>query len=227
MALLSALEGQLDRHGLVQLGSFNLDPEETLEVASGPKARAVLIVGNAGSALWQHYARAREEARPEPLSLDRWTRQVIDPIARDGGGRAVYPFEGPPFQPFTRWAIRSGMMFASPLGLTLHPTFGLWHAFRAAILLPEALPEPAATGQSPCETCAERPCRDACPVAAFSSSGYDFARCLDHVAGPGETCRGNGCLARAACPIGQDYRYLPEHAAFHMGELLRAHGRKA
>ena len=228
MTLISKLDDALEQNGLALLGGFELGPQETLDPPPEGAVRALLLIGNAGSALWPHFqaARAARTAKGETApSLDQWTKEVIEPIAAGIGAGAVYPFEGPPFHPFTRWAMRCGTLFRSPLGLTVHPVFGLWHAFRAALLLPEPMTLPVLPGENPCSTCLDRPCLRACPVEAFSAVGYDFERCLDHLAGPGEACRELGCLARSACPVGQAYRYRPAHAAFHQSELLRAHGR--
>ncbi|MEM8951675.1 MAG: ferredoxin [Pseudomonadota bacterium] len=190
--------------------------------------QCVAIVGNVSSAIWPHYETARQG--DEGLTLDRWTQNVVDGIARDYGIDAVYPFDGPPFHPFIRWAKRTGTLFSSPIGLTIHPVYGLWLAFRAALLIDRYDPadyEPKPAEPHPCDDCQDRPCLTSCPVSAFSAEGYDFATCLDHLATPINDCRQGGCLARIACPVGQQHRYQRNHAAFHMHQLLRAHGRAA
>ena len=49
----------------------------------------------------------------------------------------------PDMPPFQRWALRAEAVYASPLGILIHPEYGLWHAYRAALLFTErlALPE--------------------------------------------------------------------------------------
>ncbi len=208
---------------LILLGYFSVDKDEIIRPELARQPVTVALIGNAGSAIWPRFQAARR--RDPGLSLDRWTKEVVDPIAGSFGLGVVYPFEGPPYWPFTRWAERSATLFASPLGLTIHPTFGLWHAFRCALLLGDDDGLPSLSSENPCADCADRPCLDACPVGAFAEDGYDFQACLDHVGMSVNQCRQQGCLARAACPIGQGYRYLPNHAAFHMIELLKTHGR--
>ena len=44
----------------------------------------------------------RTTALDDPL--DRWSRRLIERLARELGGRALFPFGGPPFLPFQRWA---------------------------------------------------------------------------------------------------------------------------
>ncbi len=119
--------------------------------------------------------RLRALYRRGPNPLDRWTRRVVDPIADGLGARAAYPF-GEPRWPFQRWALRAETLHPSPLGILIHDEYGLWHAWRAALLFAERLDlPPRSDAPSPCESCAEKPCLSACPVGAFSRSGYDVA----------------------------------------------------
>jgi hypothetical protein len=108
--------------------------------------------------------------------LDRWSRRVIEALARKFAATAFFPFGGPPFLPFQLWAQRAERVHSSPIGLLIHPHCGLWHSYRGALGLSEALhiPEPAAV-TSPCETCSGLWCLNACPVDAFSAAGDDVA----------------------------------------------------
>src|SRR6201999_1900384 len=87
-------------------------------------------------------------------ALDPWTRKTLAPIAAQFGARAVFPFGGPPWFPFQRWAMRAEGLRSSPLGVLIHPEFGLWHAYRAAFLF-DALVDDAAPKSLPfaCEAC--------------------------------------------------------------------------
>jgi ferredoxin len=181
----------------------------------------MLLIGNAGPSMFRRFARERD---PEHALLDDWCRAVIDPLARQLGAHALYPFDKPP-HPFLTWAQRAGCGHASPLGLNIHPTYGLWHAFRAALIfdLDPGLP-PLAPGAHPCTTCIGRPCLTACPVDAFTGESYRIDECIRHIASPaGEDCMLQGCLARRACPIGQNYRYTDAQIGFHMHAFRRAH----
>ncbi len=222
----SELTSELGANGLEILGTFRPDDGEVLFSERAIQPRLVAIVGNVGSGIWPPFEAARQN-RPA-LALDRWTEGTVGRIAGDHGLDAVYPFQGPPYHPFIRWARRTGTLFSSPIGLTIHPTYGLWLAFRAALLIDHPVddfhvePVPA---RHPCDVCPDKPCLSTCPVGAFGGEGYDFSACLDHVATPVNACREGGCLARAACPVGRDFRYGDDHAAFHMSQLLKAHGR--
>lgn len=183
------------------------------------------MVGNAGPAMWQAFARERPAGAD---AMNRWTRQVVDRVAAALGARALYPFDGPPWHPFQRWAQRAEAVFPSPVGMLVHPRFGLWHAYRAALAFDAAvdgLPPREATG-SPCASCAGRPCLTTCPVAAFDGEGYDVPACAAHLErAEGADCVDLGCRARRACPVGRDRTYLPEQARFHMEAFLDARRR--
>lgn len=201
--------------GLLLRGGFHPEPGEPELDGAG----TVLLVGNAGGAMWGAFE-AHIDGAPDPLN--RWTAGVIEPIAARFGARALYPF-GEPCWPFQRWAERSEVLHASPLGLLIHPEYGLWHAYRAALLFVERLPLPSPrAAPSPCESCAEKPCLSACPVAAFSGAGYDVSACAAHIRRPDATCVGRGCHAREACPVGRAWRYPAEQIRFHMKAFSRS-----
>ena len=181
----------------------------------GP-TRFVILIGNAGPDMFRRFAR---EAKG---SMDEWTRRVVEPLAGDLDAKAVFPFDVP-HQPFLSCARRGGAGHVSPLGLNIHQSYGLWHAYRAALLFPVEFDLPrVAAGAHPCETCALKPCLSACPVSAFDGKKYDVEACGVHVnAGP-NACMDGGCLARLACPIGVQYQYARPQAQFHMQAFAKA-----
>ncbi|MGF1593576.1 MAG: ferredoxin [Kiloniellaceae bacterium] len=223
--LLARAAAGFEAEGLVLLGAFHPAPGDGVPgLADGRPAATLLIAGNAGGSLWPAFSRAPEarDGRPDPL--DRWSARVIGALAEDLGGRAVFPFGGPPYHPFQRWAARAAPLGRSPLGMLIHPDYGLWHAFRGAVALPGRLDLPPPDRRpSPCESCADKPCLAACPVDAFSATGYDVAACAGHLAVPaGGDCLGRGCLARRACPVGRAWHYPDDQARLHMAAFLAA-----
>lgn len=224
-SILEELSRSLATLGLRLRGGFALVQDlDSALLAAMPEARSLLLIGNVGSEMWRRSA-AAIEARGGAHALDDWTRDVVTPLADAYCGKSLFPFEGPPYWPFQRWAMRAEGVASSPLGILIHPDFGLWHAYRAAILLPVALdlppPEPRA---HPCDSCAGKPCLDTCPVGAFSAAGYEVDHCARHVyatRSDPEACHSVGCLARRACPVGAEWRYGRDHAAFHMRAFLR------
>ncbi len=200
----------------VPLGSFNPGPDDRVPGAAG----TLILIGNAGPLMWQRFCAERADAA---TTMDSWTEKVLTGLAEKLGGTMLFPFAKPPL-PFLSWAQRARAGFVSPLGMNIHPEFGLWHAFRGALVLPQVLDLPSASGAAhPCDSCSDKPCLSTCPVDAFDGSGYDVAACAAHIAtSEGADCLGQGCKARRACPVGTDYQYLPEQANFHMSAFLKA-----
>lgn len=200
------------REGFTPLGWFAPSAEDQLE------ARQVILIGNAGPQMFRRFASQRKFEL-----MDDWTKAVIDPLADDLGARAAYPFDQP-YPPFLTWARRAGAGHVSPLGLNIHSVYGLWHAYRAALLFPVEfdLP-PLRTSAHPCESCADKPCLSACPVNAFDCKSYDVKACGQYLhTSDGEACMSKGCKARLACPVGNEYRYAPQQIQFHMHHFRKA-----
>ena len=208
--------------GLVPRGAFLLSDEDQRGVLAD--VRAIVLAGFAGRKGWSAFADSPEARDGADHPLDRWSRRVIEGLARDLGALALFPFGGPPFWPFQQWARRSEPVHPSPIGLLIHPRYGLWHSYRGALAFREALDVPElAAAPSPCDSCRERWCLTTCPVGAFSGGGYDVAACVGHLEGPaGEDCMDAGCRARRACPVGAAHAYGPDQASFTMRAFLRA-----
>jgi hypothetical protein len=168
-------------------------------------------------AFWPILQHSPEMADGTPDPVDRWSRRVVTRLADSLGAVPLFPFGGLPRQPFLAWAVASGRAWPSPVGMLVHDTAGLMISYRGALRFDAriALPDPPA--QSPCVTCADRPCRAACPTAAFSDAGYDVATCHGWLDTPGGTdCMTAGCLARRACPVSQRFGRDPAQSALHM-----------
>jgi hypothetical protein len=225
----------LARHGLIPRGGFAFGPDDDVpDGPSGAPAAGVVLIGHAGSSIWPHFTRWREAQAPGLANpLDAWSRSVIDGVAGEFGARAVYPFARP-YLPFQQWAMRAEGLKPSPLGILMHPEYGLWHAWRGALLFDEAGMAGALTAERreqsyhPCDACAEKPCQKACPVGAHAADPFDHAACLAHVRAPiGRGCLEGGCLDRDACPVGRDHRYGRAHRAFHMRAYATPAGKAA
>ncbi len=201
--------------GLLVRGGFAVGEDEALA------AGAIVLLGNAGSDLWPAFAAGRrDEAHP----LDQWTRRTVEPVAARLGALAVYPSDRP-WHPFQQWAMRAEPVAQSPIGLLIHPDYGLWHAYRAALLLDEApadLP-PRADRPVPCDACLGRPCLSACPAGAHSEAGFAVPACEGHLrSGTEPHCMEVGCRSRDGCPVGRDSRFPAQQVAFHMQAFLRS-----
>ena len=207
--------------GLFPRGALLL--EESERVGELANMRMVVLAGMVGREGWDTFAASPEASDGLGDPLDRWSRRLIESLARELGGKALFPFGGPPFLPFQRWAQRAEPVHSSPIGLLIHPYYGLWHSsrgalgFREELAIAELAPVP-----SPCETCSGRWCLKTCPVGAFSEAGYDVAACAVHLRSTaGGDCVAFGCGARRACPVGAEHTYGPEQANFLMRAFLR------
>lgn len=225
MPVMQRLREEVARFGLAVRVAFAPHAQDAVPpLEDGRAARTLALVGNVGSSLWPAFTASPEFGDGQPHALDRWSRRIGEDIAARHGGRALFPFGGPPHHPFQRWAMRGGTLFPSPIGLLIDAEHGVWHAFRFAVALPDRTDEAAPAASSPCASCATRPCLNACPVDAFGPEGYRHRDCVDYLTThPDAACWQIGCLARHACPVGAQNRYRPVHASFHMRAFVARH----
>lgn len=217
MATLAEVAELAGGAGLGLLGAFHPGPEDGAPAGTG----TLVLLGPEGPAFWRVFRASPEAGDGAADPLDRWSARVIGGLSARLGARALFPFGGPPWQPFTGWARASGTAWPSPVGLLVHARVGLWVSYRGALALGERLALPA-PGPRPCDDC-RRPCLDACPVGALAGAGYDLAACHGWLDSPGGAdCMMRGCAVRRACPVGAGLR--PEaQSAFHMAAF---HGRQ-
>jgi hypothetical protein len=153
-------------------------------------------------------------------------REVAEPL-RDAALRytVVHPFMhgGARTLNFVELGKAAGIAGPSILGVVVHPTYGPWIAFRAALLLDVMLDMTgAAHGFDPCPGCVPRSCISACPVGAVSfPAGWDVPKCLTHRVEAEPDCAGR-CHARVGCVLGPEHRYPDDELAYHQMRALRA-----
>ena len=220
----------LANRALTCRGGFHPRPEDNVpELSTGARPGTLVLVGNVGPAMWQTFTSSPEYLDHRADPLDRWTRRILDELISDtadfGLIEPLYPFGGPPFMPFQKWAQRAEPVHPSPTGPLIHPEYGLWHAYRGALAFEQRLEIPAITpSPSPCADCPDQPCLSTCPVDAFDGRTYDVPACVGFMTETtgGESCRLQGCQARRACPVGQAFAYEPAQAEFHTSAFLQA-----
>jgi epoxyqueuosine reductase len=201
--------------GLDVMGAFHADAGDRTPAGTG----TLVLLGPLEPGFWPRLAASPEWTLPDPV--DRWSERVIGGLAEQLGAAALFPFGGPPYQPFVSWALKTGRVWSSPVSLMVHDTAGLFLSFRGALAFHERLALPP-TPPSPCATCVDRPCLTACPAAALTGAGYDLPIChafLDTAAG--EDCMSQGCAVRRACPVSRRYGRLAEQSAHHMRHFHR------
>ena len=223
-SILGAIADAIAPAGLFVRGGFHAEPADAVPPLPDSRAVAtVVLVGNAGAAMWD----ALQASDPDPGQrnpLDTWLKPPIESMAAAVGAHPIFPNEGPPFVAIQDWARRAEPVHRSPIGLMIHPRFGLWHVYRAALCFAERLELPPRDDiASPCETCEAKPCLKVCPADAFGPTSFDVEACLAHVEGAtGGACRDGGCMARRACPVGREHLYPRPAQAFHTAAFMRA-----
>jgi epoxyqueuosine reductase len=198
-----------------------------------PGARSIIVIGNGGAAFWKAFKRYADDnpgwtMRDNPL--DDFTRVVVDRDIAPSLTKSqlahtiIYPFmsNGPTLN-FMEAGKAAGLSGPSILGVMVHPVYGPWIAFRAAILLNELIDAPgAAPGFDPCPSCIPRTCIRACPADAVSvAKGWDIPKCLTHRVEVEADCAPR-CHARAGCVLGPEHRYPDEELAYHQMRALRS-----
>jgi ferredoxin-like protein FixX len=226
------IEKTLAASGLRLRGGFIPDASDALPPLPDGRVPAVVwMAGMVGSECWSVFSTSPIFSDGLANPLDRWSASIGDALAKQWHGLALYPFDGPPYFPFQRWADRCEPTQASPMMLRIHPEYGLWHAYRFALavpflqagdLEPPAPLQPASADL--CLRCDGQPCLNACPVGAYSRSGFLLDSCAGHLHHTlGAECMDSGCKARMACPVATTFRYTKDHAQFHMRAFAASH----
>ena len=195
-------------------GAFHSGPDDL--PAGEPSGSIVMLAF--GAKEWPAFSGAPEFADGKAHPLDRWSYRVVTDLARELGARAYFPFTAP-LMPFMRWAQKAEPVAPSEIGMLIHPTYGLWRAWRGALAFAEKIELPDKVDRArPCDSCSDKPCLAACPVSAMKGGGvYDVPVCGGHLRrSEGADCMARGCLARRACPVGVKHQYSRDQAAFHM-----------
>lgn len=222
--IVETIRAALAPHGLFLRGTVNFTRDEAAPpLADGRRATSVLLIGNIGGSLWQSFTSWRQSLpdRGGANPLDSWSKAVIQPIAWQCGATAYFPSD-PPWQPFQQWAMRAEGLKPSPLGILIHPRYGLWHGYRGALAFD--IPHPyigERAAEHPCDSCSAKPCISACPADALHQERFDVGRCRGHLRSEAGRagCLKGGCISRDACPVGRAYRYPHEQLCFHMAAL--------
>ncbi len=201
--------------------------------AIAPGARSIIVIGNGGGAFWKAFKEHSDKnpgwtAHDNPL--DDFTRIVIDrdiaPVLTRSAVAytIIYPFMGNgPTLNFMEAGKAAGLSGPSILGVVVHPVYGPWIAFRAAILVSELIDQPGEGRDfDPCPSCTARTCISACPANAVSAAnGWDIPKCLSHRVEVEVDCMPR-CHARAGCVLGPEHRYPDDELAYHQMRSLRA-----
>lgn len=171
---------------------------------------AVIVVGNTAS-LWPHLGPIWDlpEYRNDPV--DTYTTKVINDVVADTVDVAYevrFSYEAPPRRvAIQRLAQLAGLAWLGDSNLSVHPTYGPWIAWRAAIVV-DADGRVADPIGPTCD------CSTGClPAfnAAISGGTPESKAEFEH--------EWEKWLAfRDACPVGREHRYSDEQIRYHYTE---------
>ena len=179
--------------------------------------RQLILIGHAGPGLWQKLQASPFRQAADPI--DRYTLAQVERLFAASGHRfkILYPGDGQP--PLQRLGRLAGWHHPSPFWLGINREWGSWFAYRAALLADsEFVPTQPLAGDSPCASCADRPCLAACPAAALHDGSLNA--CLDYRLAEDSRCQ-RQCPARLTCPVGAEARYSDAQIRYHYDHSLK------
>ncbi|PKO81383.1 MAG: hypothetical protein CVU19_07270 [Betaproteobacteria bacterium HGW-Betaproteobacteria-13] len=223
---------KLDRVGLNLQAVFNVHTlPATIRsqlrqcVEDGEEFRQLILIGNAGPALWSAVGAAGiESADPiDDFSIET-VSSWFNACFGDCRHQRIYPGNTP--VGLQMLGSLAGWHHASPFKVGINQDWGTWFAYRVALLANTALPVTQAQHPqakhtvSPCDNCRDKPCIPACPAQAMASGDFDLDRCIDYRRQPRSRCAAS-CVARLSCPVGSSHRYQPEQIAHGYANSLK------
>ncbi len=224
----AVLEAALAAHGLNLRGAWRPTAQDALPALPGARQAAVVwMVGQLGAQSWEPFKSSRFFSDGLPDPLDRWSQSIGDALALEFGGLALYPFGGPPWHPFQQWAMRAEPLYASPIKLLIHPKYGLWHAYRFALALPDWVDGEAQDNSLECHSRLDRESTASRSLTSDGSwipgqagndglTGGNDRSSLNGLSSICAQCDGQPCLS--ACPVDafSGSAYLVQRCATHL-----------
>ncbi len=193
-----------------------------------PDCRSVIVFANGGTSMWSHFLE-HICSKPDNLSkqqhpLDNFVQhhlRLADPHPDSSRRWIRCAATESEFVDFRVLAQQANLGYRSHLGLLIHPTYGLWLSFRAAVFTTEYLcpTEPIGT-ENPCESCSKF-CVQSCPGNAFTKKGWDVSLCANYHQ-QSDDCT-HSCASRLACPVAKEHQHSPLQHHYHSS---RSSGRK-
>lgn len=192
-----------------------------------PDCQSAIVFANGGTDGWNHFV-ADIRAFPEHLSahqhpLDDFVGrciQQVDPNPPSSRRWIQCADTAELFVDFQQLGREAGLGQSSPVGLLVHPEYGLWVSLRMVLLTTELL-ESTNLRPHPCASCLEKPCIKACPSGAVTPQGWSVQTCASFHQ-TSTLCKGV-CHSRLVCPVGSQHRHSQLQHLYHNA---RTEGRK-
>ena len=201
--------------------------------------RSAVVFANGGRLFWDCFM---EDIRKYPKHLSNHEHpiddfvsrciQLVDPTPPSSRRWIQCSETAEVFLDFRVLGKDAGLGHESPLGLLIHPRYGLWVSMRMVLLTTEAVeitetidgiepPDTTLMVSNPCTRCAEKPCIASCPAGAVTKDGWAVQTCASFHE-TSEQCIGK-CHSRLACPVGKEHRHSPLQQLYHNSRTI---GRK-
>jgi len=191
--------------------------------------QSAIVFANGGTQFWECFV---EDIRANPEHFTEHQHPVDDFVLRCIESVDSVPNhtrrwitcseDSDVFLDFRVLAERVGLGHQSPVGLLIHPEYGLWVSMRMVLLTTEHLSHTVLSTVSPCTGCETKPCINACPAGAVSISGWSVQKCASFHR-ESTVCEGV-CYSRMRCPVGSQYRHSKLQHLYHNSRSL---GRQA
>ncbi len=190
-----------------------------------PGCKSAVVFANGGTQFWECLI---EDIRENPKNFSDHQHPVDDFV-----GRCIQEVDPSPdnsrrwiqcsdtadvFVDFRVLGQQGGLGHPSPVGLLIHPEYGLWVSLRMVLLTTERIPLSAKDISNPCDTCVEMPCIQSCPAGAVQKSGWSLQRCAQFHQ-DSEDCASK-CHSRLACPVGREHRHGTLQHCYHNDRSL-------
>ncbi len=185
--------------------------------------QSLLLVGTKGSEFWQHL---KSINKTQGHCFDEMSQKITVDTFSENYPQAqqlvLYP-SSEYVLPLQQLGRLVGWGRRSILGPDINAEYGTWFAYRTAMLVSEELPPTESVqAEEVCERCIDKPCQPACPVGAVREIGnFELDVCIGHRTTENSPCA-DKCLARLACPVGEEYFYQPDHLTHHGYFSLRS-----
>ncbi len=173
-----------------------------------------VLIAHAGYVFWQSMRAAKIQGDHPVDQYSILLAQEYSEKYLDCKAKFLYPSDYP--ISLIDIGRKTGWSFTSPMGISIHPTYGSWFAYRALFLIEKSLPATQPLiAEHPCESCTDKPCQSVCPSGAVGEIGsFGLDTCARFRIQDESTCAYR-CLSRLSCPVGSEYRYDPDQLKYH------------
>lgn len=212
----------LNLHAILNLAQLPAEITADLRRRCDPtgRYRQLILIGHGGRTLWSAL-KASGISSDNPIddfssrTVEHWFTAQFPGTAHE----IIYPGAIPlGLQALGRIA---GWHHASPFMVGIHPDWGTWFAYRVVLLAATDLAASTPRrSESPCTSCADKPCVASCPAGALDDDRFTLEKCLAYRRQASSRCK-TTCIARITCPVGGVHRYSDEQITHSYSISLR------